>query len=571
MPHANSKSLLLMLLTLCLASVALAGPLQVGATLGTDYEKLVATNPSFNGPVQYDGAVVFRDYGPFALWLSEETLCPAVTVHWLVEHTFDNLGGSISFDEDDALPTNLQVDPDMYRQADTPNHGEFDRGHMTPRFDMDSIADEEASYFTTNICPQLSTLNGGNWRAIESHVRDTTAMQTAGGADRALVLTGPIFTQAINVRIPTASMSFNPTVAVPDGFFKIAAYCGDDMIVDSIQVFVWMQVSPKPASYYEDTSITTVAQIEDLTGLYFRDIGTPVINSYSPTPVPLGGGTVQLRGSFINDATSVTINGNAASFVVMGDDLNVTFPSGMSSLTVDVEVTTPSGSAMIQVLYEAGVLVPAPMIFDAMPMTLPISGAQVRLTGMALEHVTSVAGNARPLAYSYDNTDLLVSVPAGASGASITIGVTSPGGADVIGLMYETIAPRPIIRELIPGIMPAAGGELRLRGDHLALVTQVEHDGGAIALRKEGAELIVAMPSRTSAGSEVIAIFTADHAVNLNVPYAAPVAGGGMSTNGSRDSDDSSGCALRVPGGKPLILLVLLFFAAWWLRKRRAM
>lgn len=45
------------------------------------------------------------------------------------------------------------------------------RGHMTPDADFIFTSGQFATYFYSNVCPQFQTINGGNWKRVESLTR----------------------------------------------------------------------------------------------------------------------------------------------------------------------------------------------------------------------------------------------------------------------------------------------------------------------------------------------------------------------------------------------------------------
>ncbi len=85
----------------------------------------------------------------------------------------------------------------------------FDRGHMAPSYGMGSrygeVAQDE-SFFMSNMCPQLHSLNGGVWKNLESCEAD----ELANAFEEVWVIDGPIFKEPVrklakkDVQIPTA-------------------------------------------------------------------------------------------------------------------------------------------------------------------------------------------------------------------------------------------------------------------------------------------------------------------------------------------------------------------------------
>ena len=66
----------------------------------------------------------------------------------------------------------------VYTNEDyTYNMGIFDRGHLTPNGDFSTDEERKFTMRTTNIAPQRSAFNTGNWaaleRALRQHVTET--------------------------------------------------------------------------------------------------------------------------------------------------------------------------------------------------------------------------------------------------------------------------------------------------------------------------------------------------------------------------------------------------------------
>ena len=87
----------------------------------------------------------------------------------------------------------------------------YDRGHMAPAGDMKwSEQAMTESFYLSNICPQNHNLNGGDWKALEEHLR-TMATQY----EKVYIACGPI----ISAKPKTIGLYHQ--VAVPDAFFKV--------------------------------------------------------------------------------------------------------------------------------------------------------------------------------------------------------------------------------------------------------------------------------------------------------------------------------------------------------------
>ncbi|MFM9081747.1 MAG: DNA/RNA non-specific endonuclease [Opitutaceae bacterium] len=112
--------------------------------------------------------------------------------------------GRGDFAVDPALPAGLtRVQPEDYSGSG------FDRGHLCPSGDRTvTVADNQATFYMTNILPQTPDHNQGVWASFESYCRSL-----AGLGNEILVVTGPSGFGA--ERLPGG-------IAVPSHVWKIA-------------------------------------------------------------------------------------------------------------------------------------------------------------------------------------------------------------------------------------------------------------------------------------------------------------------------------------------------------------
>ncbi len=107
---------------------------------------------------------------------------------------------------------NFLPDPDIYDCPTTDDYKDsgYDRGHMAPAGDMKWSAQAmNESFYLSNICPQNHNLNGGDWKALEEHLR-TMATQY----DKVYIACGPI------VSASPKTIGVYHKITVPDAFFK---------------------------------------------------------------------------------------------------------------------------------------------------------------------------------------------------------------------------------------------------------------------------------------------------------------------------------------------------------------
>ena len=150
------------------------------------------------------------------------------------------------FHEDCDVAAPRATDDDYYNKG-------YDRGHLCPAADNKySKKAMEQSFLFTNICPQNSNLNRGDWNDLEQECR---AWAKAYGA--LYIVAGPIYTSS---RPKTIGKN---KVAVPDAFFKVVLRLGDDPA--AIGFVCENKASNNSLSQYA----TTVDAVEELTDIDF--------------------------------------------------------------------------------------------------------------------------------------------------------------------------------------------------------------------------------------------------------------------------------------------------------------
>lgn len=145
--------------------------------------------------------------------------CPVI-VSWLI-HAHD-LQGSVGrsssrFTIDDRLPSS-QVTHDDF------NHTGYDRGHMVPSEDKQAASSiNRMTFRMSNVCPQLPSLNRGQWKHTENVCR-----QLALRHDSVRVVVHAIFTPHWVHHIGAHA------IRVPDHFRKVVSKADKDSVI-----YIW--------------------------------------------------------------------------------------------------------------------------------------------------------------------------------------------------------------------------------------------------------------------------------------------------------------------------------------------
>jgi endonuclease G len=113
------------------------------------------------------------------------------------------------FTADPILPADKQIFTSDY------TNGGFDRGHMTRSFDRTAgNTDNAATFYLTNIVPQMADLNQGVWAQFENALGDSATL----GGRAVYIITGPLYSHSHGL----TTLKGEGKVAIPDSTWKVA-------------------------------------------------------------------------------------------------------------------------------------------------------------------------------------------------------------------------------------------------------------------------------------------------------------------------------------------------------------
>lgn len=165
------------------------------------------------------------------------------------ELTQQELKGNIA--RDDCFTPDPMVKGHKAELCDYKGSG-YDRGHMAPAADMKwSKKAMKESFYLSNMCPQNSSLNRGDWNDLEEKVRKWARRDSA-----IIVICGPI--------VPKRPQTIGNKVAVPEAFFKVvlSPYIERPAAIGFVMP---NKEGNKPLYYYA----RTIDQIEEITDMDF--------------------------------------------------------------------------------------------------------------------------------------------------------------------------------------------------------------------------------------------------------------------------------------------------------------
>jgi IPT/TIG domain len=217
----------------------------------------------------------------------------------------------------------------------------------------------------------------------------------------------------------------------------------------------------------------------------------PVVSNLVPDHGPAAGGNqVTIFGTHLAGATQVSFGGNNAS-INFGNDtsISVTAPQGTPG-SIDVSVTTPSGTSANtpadDYTYDQPPPPPAPTVTDVVPNHGPAAGGnQVTIFGTNFTGATEVHfGTTDASTFTVNNSSrITATAPGGTAGQTVDVSVTTPGGTSSTAGTDDDYAydvPQPAVTSLNPNHGPAAGGtSVTITGTNLNGATAVQF--GAVA------------------------------------------------------------------------------------------
>jgi endonuclease G len=151
-------------------------------------------------------------------------------------------------------------------------HSGYDRGHLCPSGDRTASAtDNEATFFMTNVHPQLRELNGGPWEELEEFTRMLAREHDV------YIVAGPLLdpspeTTPSGIAIPMAS--WKVIVPLPKGATAAS------VTADVVPLAVVLPNAPGVGDHAWTDHLTTVDGVEDLTGYdLLSDVTSEVQNA----------------------------------------------------------------------------------------------------------------------------------------------------------------------------------------------------------------------------------------------------------------------------------------------------
>nr|WP_269330170.1 IPT/TIG domain-containing protein [Kineosporia babensis] len=283
----------------------------------------------------------------------------------------------------------------------------------------------------------------------------------------------------------------------------------------------------------------------------YRYAPVPTINQMTPDSGPITGGTAAtLTGTGFTAATSVTIDGSAASFTVVDSaTITLTTPAHAAG-TVPVVVTTPGGTTTpAQFRY-----VNAPTITAISPNDGPLGGGtNVTVTGADFTPDTTVtfAGTSATQVQYVSSTELVATSPAHTPAGTVNVLVNSPYG--ISSPAPFTYRNTPVITSITPRAGPEAGGtSVTITGTDFAAASSVRFGANQASFTVDSNTQITAT-TPTGTGTSPVTVVTPGGtsvaepfryapvpAISQLTPTTGPLTGGTLVTVSGNDFTDAS-------------------------------
>lgn len=199
------------------------------------------------------------EHSAYSLCYNEDTEQPEFTVFEMTKSEARNLGSvprKNNFREDPKVSTGSAALSDYKGSG-------YSRGHMVANGDMNYNSNTASeTFYLSNMSPQLQTMNGGAWLAVENYTQEF------------LVTDGAKYNSVYIYNIPLVNKDYpqigsigKNKVAIPVGYFKV-------MYIPEADEFMCWYVEQKCKDtncnpFNAQNYITTLERVEKESGIYF--------------------------------------------------------------------------------------------------------------------------------------------------------------------------------------------------------------------------------------------------------------------------------------------------------------
>lgn len=173
-------------------------------------QKIVVHTFSYNSKILSNYAMLYDGDKKCALWAAYQ--------YDATNYADNGVGRNEKWSYDPALPQSWQ--PLLSGSYPDSN---YSRGHQVGSGDRQTvIGQNQQTFYYSNMTPQYTKLNTGQWGVAEDEIQKAVAQTT--GTSKAYVVTGPLFLGTLHYTKDKGGKD----CAIPNGFFKCVMRCGFD-------------------------------------------------------------------------------------------------------------------------------------------------------------------------------------------------------------------------------------------------------------------------------------------------------------------------------------------------------
>ena len=176
-----------------------------------DNQKVVIHTYSYNSKVVRNYSFLYDKTYKTALWVAYATSNSG-------DFKDNNVGRNDAWAYDPAIDQSWQ--PNLGSAYSSSNGRSYDRGHQVASNDRQTTKEQnQQTFYYTNMTPQYSYLNQGQWNQLEQKVQGVATVTT--GSDILYVVTGPLFEGTL----ATVTDKSGNECKVPSGYWKCLMKC----------------------------------------------------------------------------------------------------------------------------------------------------------------------------------------------------------------------------------------------------------------------------------------------------------------------------------------------------------
>ena len=174
-------------------------------------QKVVIHTYSYNSKVVRNYSFLYDKTYKTALWVAYATSNSG-------DFKDNNVGRNEAWAYDPAIDQSWQQD--LSGAYSSSNGRRYDRGHQVASNDRQTTTEQnQQTFYYTNMTPQYSSLNQGQWNTLEQKVQGVATVST--GRDTLYVVTGPLFEGTL----ATVTDKSGNECKVPSGYWKCLMKC----------------------------------------------------------------------------------------------------------------------------------------------------------------------------------------------------------------------------------------------------------------------------------------------------------------------------------------------------------